>query len=292
MKYWEKLSKTIFKLAARKSLKKFQANSLESVLKNSLKLLDTQTIDEIKDFIKSQHTKQGGFADKGGKCDLYYTLFGCYIAEALDITELMPNLRNYVKEIIHSSKLEGVYLHSAAILYAKLFEYETLPSNLVLQVKNDLAKPENSKAIYSNFLSLITYYYLEEYTELYKIQRRIKTQEIAGAMPCSVAAAKLVLDYSFGKPVKELEIKIHSFYRKNGSFAALQKAPIGDLLSTGVSLYALKFAKADLRLVTPDCLKFVDSLYTNGGFCATHLDLDPDVEYTFYALLALGALTN
>jgi len=94
MKYWEKLSKTIFKLAARKSLKKFQANSLESVLKNSLKLLDTQTIDEIKDFIKSQHTKQGGFADKGGKCDLYYTLFGCYITEALDITELMKLQQN------------------------------------------------------------------------------------------------------------------------------------------------------------------------------------------------------
>jgi len=77
---------------------------------------------------------------------------------------------------------------------------------------------------------------------------------------------------------------------KNGSFAAVKNAPVGDLLSTGVALYALKVAGADIRKIAPDCLEYIDSLYSDGGFCATILDPDPDVEYTFYGLLALGAL--
>jgi hypothetical protein len=67
---------------------------------------------------------------------------------------------------------------------------------------------------------------------------------------------------------------------------------MGDLLSTGVALYALRFVKHDLRIMKPECLEYVDSLYANGGFCATVLDPGADVEYTFYGLLALGALAK
>jgi hypothetical protein len=94
-----------------------------------------------------------------------------------------------------------------------------------------------------------------------------------------------------GKKMPEAEKKLKSFYRPNGGFAAVLHAPTEDLLSTAVSLYALFFLNADIRMIKPDCLIFVDELYNNGGFRSTSSDTMTDVEYTFYGLLALGSMS-
>jgi hypothetical protein len=292
MRFWEILSKTIFRFAARKPLQKIRANSLENVLKNSIRMIDSQTLTKMRKFVKDQQTTAGGFADKGGNCDLYYTLFGCFIAEALDVQEVVPILKKYVKNVIQNNNLTGVYLNSAIILYTKLFGYETLPSALQKKVNINLQKPENRQPSYSDFINLLTHYYLKDYYGLYQVQKRIRTIKIHTVMPCSVTAAHLVLQNCFGKPVRELSDRINSFYRKNGSFSALNMSPVGDLLSTGVALYALMFVNTDIRIIKPECLIYIDSLFSEGGFCATTSDTDPDVEYTFYGLLALGALSN
>jgi hypothetical protein len=57
-------------------------------------------------------------------------------------------------------------------------------------------------------------------------------------------------------------------------------------------LYALNFAKCDLRVIKPNAIAFVDSLYNEGGFVATAFDMESDIEYTFYGLLALASLNN
>jgi hypothetical protein len=81
-------------------------------------------------------------------------------------------------------------------------------------------------------------------------------------------------------------------YYKNGSFSAFSKTTHGDLLSTGVALYSLRYTDSHLSIIKPDCLTYIDSLYSEGGFCATAFDAGPDVEYTFYGLLGLGSLTD
>jgi len=83
-----------------------------------------------------------------------------------------------------------------------------------------------------------------------------------------------------------------SFYRGKGGFAALHQTPTEDLLSTAVALYALHFTDSDTRLIKPDCLGYVDSLFRDGGFRSTESDVEIDIEYTFYGLLALGSLNN
>jgi hypothetical protein len=83
---------------------------------------------------------------------------------------------------------------------------------------------------------------------------------------------------------------LKTFYRGKGGFTAINHAPYEDLLSTGVALYALNFINADIRLMKPDCLSFIDNLYQNGGFRSTQVDFETDVEYTFYGLLGLGSL--
>jgi hypothetical protein len=292
MKFWEKPLKIIFKLAARKPLQKFQANPIEKVLKNSIQMLDAQTLEELSTFVKKQQTNEGGFADRAGNCDLYYSLFGCFIAEALDIPEVIPSLKKYVKKIVQTHNPKGVYLHSAAILYAKLIGAETLPPDFKKKIYAEFSHPENQQAAYSSFLSLMTFYYLEDYVGLYHVQKGLKAFDANVEKPCPATAAQLVLRHCFGKPILKIEKQLHSFYAKNGSFKAINRAPIGDLLSTAVALYAFKFANSDIRLIKPDCLTYVDSLFSEGGFCATTLDTSPDVEYTFYGLLALGALSN
>lgn len=81
-----------------------------------------------------------------------------------------------------------------------------------------------------------------------------------------------------------------SFYKGGGGFSAFQDAPLPDLLSTAVALFALRFTGCDLRNIRPECFEFINNAYSNGGFSAGEYDLQTDVEYTFYGLLALGAL--
>jgi phosphoribosyl-ATP pyrophosphohydrolase len=277
MRFWETFSKSIFSLVARESLQKIRENSIETVLAKSVRMIDNETLDEMRSFVISRQTTQGGFADRGEKCDLYYSLFGCYVAEALEVNEVMPKLKEYVKKIVQTNSLNGPHLKCAIILYVKLFGTN---------------KNEIQLTPYSDFLNLLSYYYSENYLALYQTQKKFKKLNTNVEMPCSVTSAHLILQNCIGKPVEELEIRLNEFYRKNGSYAALKRAPAGDLLSTGVALYALKFINSDIRIIKPDCLAYINSLYSDGGFCATVFDPDPDVEYTFYGLLALGALSE
>jgi prenyltransferase beta subunit len=265
---------------------------LENALGKSIKLFDPQTIEEIGLFLKKQQTSAGGFSDRGGRCDLYYTLFGFFVAEAIGLQEVIPPLRNYIKNIVLTDDLKGVHLNCAIILYVKLFGVDTLPTNLRDKLAFEKKQNEPPHAYYSLFLDLLTSYYTEDYFQLYKLQKALKKNGSTSEMPCSVTSASLIIQASLGRKTDELIAVLNLFYRNDGSYAAVKHAPIGDLLSTGVALYALKFVGYDLRIMKPDGLNYIDSLYSDGGFCATVLDPGPDVEYTFYGLLALGALAE
>src|SRR5206468_311855 len=77
-----------------------------------------------------------------------------------------------------------------------------------------------------------------------------------------------------------------------GGFYAAPAAPIPDLLSTATALHALAGMRVDLEPIKEPCLDFIDSLWVNrGAFFGTWMDDEPDCEYTYYALLALGHLS-
>ena len=292
MRFWETLSKPIYRFAGAKYLAKFRENSLENVLGDALAMLDPDTLEEMKYFVRGQQTAEGGFADRGGKCDLYYSLFGLFVSEALGMQEVVPSLKRYIKNVAQTGNLQGIHWHCAVILYAKLFGVEALPLTLRQQPRTSGNQPSQAPASYSLFINLLTYYYTADYFRLYQTQKLLRTSKAKAEMPCPVTAANLVLQHSFGIREDVLLDRLISFYRNDGSFSAVKQAPVGDLLSTGVALYTLKFIHHDLRIMKPDCLEYVDSLYAGGGFCATLLDPGTDVEYTFYGLLALGALAE
>jgi len=291
MKFWEKFSRNIFKLAAQPKLRKLRPKLIEPVLAKSTLMLDSEMIAEIRTFIMSKQTTQGGFSDRGGNCDLYYTLFGYYIAESFSVNEVIEPLKKYVAAMVTSTDLSGVYRYCGAILYAKLIGLDATTEKLRQQIVADLTLTDSKQPEYSGFLGVLALYYLEDYLSIQRIVNQYKQSFSLTGLPCPVVAATAVMLGMTGNRKSEAVDMLKAFYRANGGFAALHQAPAGDLLSTGVALYALHFLDADLRLMKPDCLAFVDDLYDNGGFRATQYDAVTDVEYTFYGLLALGSLS-
>ena len=201
----------------------------------------------------------------------------------------MPQLKDYVKRIVEKNSLSGINLFSASILYTKLFGIDSNTLRLRKLVRAELEKANNKE--YSNFIGLLTFYYLEDYRNLLKLRKSLKVDNNK-EVPCSMAAATAVIKKITGRSTRIDEDKLKTFYRGSGGFVALQKSLVSDLLSTAVALYALRFVDADMKEIKPDCINFIDGLYLNGGFRATNLDFDIDIEYTFYGLLALGAMVD
>jgi hypothetical protein len=270
-------------------LQRYRDKTIGSVLKKSLHILDIQTVEEIKRRTRNLLSKDGGFCDRAGKPDIYYSLFGSFVSEALSEAECIENLKNYVKKLDLSKSYDNVNLYCAAILVSQFPDKNINTRILIKQVKDALLNKAN-QSDYNFFLGFLTLYYQKDYFLLYKILKQTTANGSNGDFPCPVLAARAIIIKISGRKVENIEQRIMSFYRENGSFCALKNSPVGDLLSTAVALYALQFIHADFRAIKPDCMAYVDSLYENGSFKATSLDEDTDIEYTFYGLLALGSL--
>ncbi|MEI6140080.1 MAG: prenyltransferase/squalene oxidase repeat-containing protein [Mariniphaga sp.] len=290
MKFWVKFSRTIFKLAAQSQLKKVRPKLLEPVLAKSVTMLDDDMILEMRSFVLSQQTPVGGFSDRAGKCDLYYSLFGYFIAEALSVNEVFEPLKKYISATVAAGNLTGVYRYCGAVLYAKLVGLDEVTEKLRKEIVSELLLSNVKQPEYSSFLAILALFYLEDYLNIQRVVNRFKRSLNLKGHPCPVVAATAVMTGMAGNTQSEAIEALKSFYRGHGGFAAVLRAPEEDLLSTGVALFALHFLDADIRLIKPECLFFVDDLYLDGGFRATPTDFQTDVEYTFYGLLALGSM--
>jgi hypothetical protein len=109
-------------------------------------------------------------------------------------------------------------------------------------------------------------------------------------LPCSFFAAMILVKFLTGKNVVKESNILMQYFEKGKGFKVFPEQENADLLSTAVSLFALKKISADLRLVTPDCLDLVQQNYDNGAFLSGDGDSSRDLEYTFYGLLTLGVL--
>ena len=109
----------------------------------------------------------------------------------------------------------------------------------------------------------------------------------------SATAAALILQVRSGHPPSATTIQWLLDRRdEEGGFAGSPTAPMADLLSTSVALFALDYSDHPLDKTACALTESYVSAHWNedGGFCGTVLDPDSDVEYTFYGILALGCL--
>lgn len=292
MRLWEKLSENTYRILARRYLKAWEKSGIDLTLRRSREILDPVSLKEVENYIAESQTKKGGFADRGGEPDMYYSLFGCLLADAMGMKSILPAVREYSDIKLTVEKLNTLHLQCAAIISAVTATDQKQKNALKYKFAACFNPPVDKQSSYSDFITLLSSYYLGDYRSMLKSARRIESADMDVEVPCSVTAAQLVIRRVYGRDTRKTESRLLAFYDGRGAFRAVSNAPAGDLLSTAVALYALRFSGCDLRIIRPACLEYIDSLYIGGGFSANYAEPETDIEYTFYGLLALGSLTD
>ncbi|MDC0143799.1 terpene cyclase/mutase family protein [Verrucomicrobia bacterium] len=269
----------------------------------------------VKEFLRGQQNPDGGFKDRSGKSDLYYTVFGL---DALAVFQAEPNLdtvEKFLGTFADGDGLDLVHLSGLTRCWGSLGK-DRMPKGLrvkLLQRLESFRKPcggwdNNLKrehgTAYGSFLALGAYQDMGKLPpkplRILQSLKKLETPDHAWNnhpnLPIgstNPTAGAVVLLNNLHLPINvEVGQWLRARLHPQGGFVAVPGAPMPDLLSTATTLHAL--AALDMRLTeeeTERCLDFVDSLWNaTGGFHGHWSDDYLDCEYTFYGLLALGHL--
>ncbi len=261
---------------------------LTDTVEKGVGLLDESFQKEIKQFVLSQQHDSGAFTDRSAVPDIYYSLFGFILAKALKLERSLNALSTYILK--KDFKNEKSLIHKSSLIL--LSDY--LPGNkkkikLFYLLRN---KDNQANSIYRIFLFSLVFDARHGKNGLLHFFARLvlKFFKEHGSSPASIVAAMLVARQIVGLKTKKQEQQLISFLAEDGGFRSFSHVGSGDMLATGVSLFALKNAKFDLREIAPSCLNFIQLNFSNGAFLSGDGDQTRDLEYTFYGLLALGSL--
>ena len=262
---------------------------------------------QISLFVRSQMTENGAFMDKNGNDDLYYTSFGLMLAYVFNLNINTKQTEKWLDK--QNDKLSDLLYFAAHVRCQMLCKLlKTGKFNFVLKrfftTKQKLPAftdyPHGDQySPYSQFLMLTlkedmgieTENYQEIITSLssYHVENggfsNIKGNKTATT---NATVAALAVKGQLSGYQKNVDVDyLYSLQDDSGGFSATPSAPVPDLLSTATALFMLKCYGVAPR-INPD--NFIDAHWQpSGGFCATLMDENCDVEYTFYGLLALGA---
>ena len=272
--------------------------------------------DLVRDFILSQQNPDGGFKDRAGQSDLYYTVFGL---DAVAVFQAEPDLdavEQFLQTFGEGDELDLVHLSCLTRCWGSLGK-DRMPKGLraaLLKRLEAFRKPcggwdNNLKrehgTAYGSFLALGAYQDMGKLPpkplRILQSLKKLETPDHAWNnhpnLPIgstNPTAGAVVLLNNLHLPINaEVGQWLRDRLHPQGGFVAVPGAPIPDLLSTATTLHAL--AALDVRLTeeeTERCLDFVDTLWNaTGGFHGHWSDDYLDCEYTFYGLLALGHLS-
>lgn len=268
----------------------------------------------ILSFLKSQLNGDGGFRNRDGVSDLYYTVFGLESLTALGAEIPSGPTLEYLKPFGDGEALDFVHLACLARCWANASkDLGSVPGAAILRRLENYrtagggynATPGASHAtVYACFLAAGAYQDLQRAipspSEIASSIEQLRAPDggyanhpaaSTGLTPPSAAAVTLLphLDRS---PAPDLGKWLLDRCRPEGGFCASPPTPVPDLLSTATALHALSRLHVPIEAIREPCLDFVDSLWTNrGAFYGTWADDGLDCEYLYYALLALGHLS-
>jgi len=280
------------------------------LLWNALNLLDEQGGEKVLQFLVSQQNTDGGFQDRGGRSDLYYSLFGGLMMKAAEtedrrrktedrnsklITESILKLRQFIDRQ-STSEVTGFIERCCLVLLQKelkadwFFRMKTL-----LSLGKSFWKERHSiNMSYRSFVLFLTLDAVFPFQQIFKLaaKKMVARTMVDKNSPCSEVAAKVLLQKMMNENRSDEQELLKSFACESGGFKAFLHLQQADMLSTAVALFALNYAGCDLRLLKPGCLDFIQTNFSEGAFLSGDSDQTADVEYTFYGLLALGVLAN
>ena len=266
---------------------------LIQIVRSGFNTLDIKAQHQLVEFITSRQDDNGGFRDRSDRSDLYYSVFGYWLGEALNLDQVLEKHKVYIRNLNHDSLPGAVDRLSFMLIRKGLFRNEKKNSLLSL-IKTAFMEPGKSAFSYRIFLFMLAIDPNETGRRIFSFFLRIWLYfyKPTGSMPCSVLSALIFVKSSTGLDVEKEKRKLITYHVEGSGFKAFDHMRTCDLLSTAVALFVLREADHDLRLITPDCLHFIEMNYKSGAFLPGNGDMIPDLEYTFYGLLALGSLVT
>ena len=264
-------------------------------------------------FLSSRLNPDGGFQDRDGASDLYYTVFGLEALTALRRDLPVVEVRRYLERHADPADLDFVHTACLARCWADIGAANEAPAEALLARLEDHRTPDggyspNAEAdhgtAYGCFLALGAYEdlgatlddpgrLLDSLAALRAADGGYGNQPGVPAGLTPPTAAAVTVQRRLSRPAdREAAEWLLARHLPAGGFCASASTPLPDLLSTATALHALSGAHVPLEPLQEPCLDFIDSLWTNsGGFYGSWGDDVQDCEYTFYALLALGHLS-
>lgn len=271
--------------------------------------------DNVASFLRGQLNADGGFKDRAGNSDLYYTVFGIEGLFALRADLPLGQLEQYLLGFGEGDSLDFVHLACLARCWAMLPDgavdepvRRSILARLEAHRSDDggYAQSTGQRAgtVYNSFLAFGAYQDLKE-----SVPEPDRLLDCLGSLRAAdggyanqhdlpmgltpTTAAAITLLRQLDRPIDpSLADWLLARAHPQGGFFATPAAPIPDLLSTATALHALSGMKADLSSVQESCLDFIDTLWSSeGAFFGNWEDDVLDAEYTYYGLLALGHLS-
>jgi prenyltransferase beta subunit len=270
--------------------------------------------DLVPAFLRRCLNDDGGFQDRGGASDLYYTVFG--VEGLVAFREDPPaTTRRYLEgfgggaslDLVHLSCLArawasvvpgGAPPETAAAILARLETFRATDGGYLLSHDNE------ESTVYGAFLALGAVQDLNaDVADRDGLLRSVAACRAAdggysnfrgaevGMTPTTAGAVSILRQLDV-EPDPSLAGWLLARCHPDGGFFVAPGAPMPDLLSTATALHALAALHAPIGAMREPCLDYLDTLWTNaGGFYGSWPDDIVDCEYTYYGLLALGHLT-
>ncbi len=272
----------------------------------------------VRDFFLRQQNEDGGFKDRSGRSDLYYTVFGLEGLLALQCPLPVSSVEHYLARFGDGGGMDFIHLCCLARSWAAMAASGTLKRSpeWTKRVAERLEgfrsadggfnvnAPSRFGTAYGCFLGAAACEDLRvampEPLRLIQCLKFLETPDGAwgnergikmGATNSTAAMVTLLRHLSM--PVaSSVGDWLMAVQHREGGFLAMPTAPIPDLLSTATALHALAGLERDISPLRERCLDFIDTLWTNEGGFHGHWGEDTlDCEYTYYGLLALGHLS-
>ena len=270
----------------------------------------------VEEFVRSRQRDDGGYSDRDGKSDLYYTSFALDSLTALQAEIPLKRLIPFLQSFETGETLDFVHLCCLVRLWSAVkseLADPTIIDTLLGRIES-FRTPEGGYEQSPTASHGSTYGCLLGYGAYADFGRQpsnldglktcldnLRTTEGAwandtqipiGSGPATAAAVTLCRNLRHPISEKAGDALLSCFDPESGGFKAIPNAPMPDLLSTAVTLHALDGLQIPLTNLKEPCLDFVDTLWTNeGGFHGNWTDDVLDLEYTYYGLLALGHLS-
>ena len=268
----------------------------------------------VRDFLLGRAHPGGGFTDRAGHPDLYYTPFAVDGLLALGAEPAWDPLASFLGRFRTGEGLDLVHLASLVRAWAAApggrLSAETR-DGLLLRLEAFRAADGGYAAaagaargdVYGAFVALGCCQDLgATLRDGVRLLRSASSLAAAdggfanepgmkeGITPVTAAAAVLFRELDAPVPTGAVPW-LRARHAPGGGFVAAPSVPVPDLLSTATALFALSRLGEPLDAMREPCLDYLDALWDpRGSFRGGAGDAVLDCEHAFYGLMALGVL--